>query len=360
MPRIELIPARRARPELRGAYRRAAALWGLSGERTMAMQILQCFAHRPHFVEEIARGYHYVGWGGHLPRTVRETVAVWVSRENECFYCLTAHAAVLQAAGMKSEKALRFAEGELRAEELQPGELAIAELVHKSVIAPARLEPQHLAKLVGVYGQNGALELVAVLVSFHFINRIADLVGIRSELPLIQRRWARLRRLGVRLQGRMMGRMLDLSNREIEVDTRAALREANEVLGPLPGGYKAVLDLPNVAAFLAGVARITRQLDPVMVERVSEMVADALPTCEAEAVGFHARPSDPIEALAFVGTRYAVRTSDAMVTAVREKYGYGDPELTDLFYAISMRNALERMHRLLAKPLPRSWSLRKA
>jgi hypothetical protein len=53
-----------------------------------------------------------------------------------------------------------------------------------------------------------------------------------------------------------------------------------------------------------------------------------------------------------VGTRYPVRTTDAMLDAVRQKTGYGDPEILDLFYSISMRNALERMNRLMAGPLP--------
>ncbi len=86
MARIELIPARRAGPELREAYRHASRLWGRASGPTPALQTLQRFAHRPHYVEEIARGYHYVGWGGSLPRTTRETVAVGVLRENESFY----------------------------------------------------------------------------------------------------------------------------------------------------------------------------------------------------------------------------------------------------------------------------------
>ena len=32
-------------------------------------------------------------------------------------------------------------------------------------------------------------------------------------------------------------------------------------------------------------------------------------------------------------------------------FGYDDAQLTDLFYAISMRNGVERMNRLLAAPL---------
>ena len=101
---------------------------------------------------------------------------------------------------------------------------------------------------------------------------------------------------------------------------------------------------------LTSVAAVVSRLDPSMHEQVSRAVAEALPSCDEEATGFHARPPDPIDALAFVGTRYAVRTTDALVSAVRDKYGYAEPELTDLFYAISMRNGIERMNRLLAEP----------
>jgi hypothetical protein len=86
MPRIELIPARKAGPELRQAYRNTTRLWGAAAGPPMALQIVQCFSQRPHFVEHVARGYHYTGWCGTLPRTVRETVAVLVSRFNDCFY----------------------------------------------------------------------------------------------------------------------------------------------------------------------------------------------------------------------------------------------------------------------------------
>ena len=58
------------------------------------------------------------------------------------------------------------------------------------------------------------------------------------------------------------------------------------------------------------------------------------------------------ELLLDLGTRYLVGTTDTMVDAVRQKTGYGDPEILDLFYAISMRNVSERMNRLMAGPLP--------
>jgi hypothetical protein len=86
MPRIPLIPAHRAGPELKRAYRGVGELWGLRAAPPIAVQIVQCFCHRPRFIEQVALGYRYVGWCGTLPRTVRELAAVLVSRENECFY----------------------------------------------------------------------------------------------------------------------------------------------------------------------------------------------------------------------------------------------------------------------------------
>ena len=312
------------------------------------MQIARCLAHRPQYVEETVKGYHFVSWGGSLPRTLRETVAVWVSRENECSSMLPAHAALLQAAGMKSKLALRFTEGELHEEELSSGELAIAELVHKSVITPALLEPRHLAKVSRTFGVGGAVEIVGVLAAFHLISRVADLIGLRSDLTWVQRHWAWARRLGLRSRGWKLRRSLDLENRKLDIDAAAALLEAHGALGPLPDGYEALLDVPSAAGFLLSMGRIAKQLDPDMLARVTQGVAAALPTDVDEVTGFHERPSDPLDELVFVGTRYAARSTDAMVTAVREKYGYGDAELTDLFYAIGMRNAIERMHRLFA------------
>ena len=251
---------------------------------------------------------------------------------------------------MDARRAVRFAEGELREDDLDRGELAMAELVHKSVVAPARLEPKHLDRLAAAYGVRGAVELTAVLSSFHFINRIADLVGIQSDLPMVQPRFDRVRRVAVRFQGWVMGRMIDMRNQRIELDAGAALAEAEAVLGPFPSGFQVIRSVPNVAGFLTTVSRVVQHFEPEMLEHVTRAVAEALPTCEEEATGFHERPPDPLDALAFVGTRYAVRTTDRMVDDVREKYGYDDARLTDLFYAISMRNALERMNRLLARP----------
>jgi len=254
---------------------------------------------------------------------------------------------------MKASEAHRLAEGELDRESLEPGERVLFDLTRKSVLAPATLGPEDLVPVAAHFGRSGALEIVSMVGSFHFINRIADLVGIQSDLPVVQPRWAGPRKWGVRFQGFLMGRFLDLSNRDVgEVDVAACLSDAERLLGPLPAGWQDLHEAPNVAAFLTTVTAVLSRIDPALTTRIRAAVASALPADEDAATGFHPRPHDPVDALAFVGTRYAVRVTDRMVTAVREKTGHGDPELTDLFYLVGMANAFERMNRLLAAPLP--------
>ena len=86
MPRLTLTPPRRARGELARAYRATADLWGGAGLPTVAVQIVQCFSPRPHYVEPIGLGYYYTGWCARTPRPWIESLAVLVSRYNDCFY----------------------------------------------------------------------------------------------------------------------------------------------------------------------------------------------------------------------------------------------------------------------------------
>lgn len=82
-----MIPHSKAGAELRRVYRDSYALWGAGNAAPpFALEIMQCFAHRPVLLKAMAEGYYYAGWCGTLPRTTRELVAVIVSRENECFY----------------------------------------------------------------------------------------------------------------------------------------------------------------------------------------------------------------------------------------------------------------------------------
>jgi hypothetical protein len=220
--------------------------------------------------------------------------------------------------------------------------------------APAHLSPRDLAPLRAVAG-DGALDYVLVLGSFHFINRIADLLDVDPDAPLPEalRRFELVRRLGVRIASRILARM-DLANRTDPTSYAEAVRRAAPLversLGrPVGDALARLAERPKLVEVLA-LALAERDerstLDRATLTRVQRTVEDALPRSLDDSTGFHARPADPVEAFAFVGTRYPARTTLAMVDALR-RAGWGDLGILDLAIAIADANNWARMHRLL-------------
>ena len=220
-------------------------------------------------------------------------------------------------------------------------------------VAPARLTPGDLAPVRAIAG-DGALDYVLVLGSFHFINRIADLLGVDPQaVPEALRRFEIVRRIGVRIAARLLARM-DLANRAYAPSYEAALESAaplveralgrpvGETLAPLRPRPKMI----EVLALALAERDERSTLDRGTLARVQRTVEDALPQSLEDSTGFHARPKDPVEAFAFVGTRYPARTTPVMVEALRQG-GWDDVGILDLAIAVADANNWARMHRLL-------------
>lgn len=236
---------------------------------------------------------------------------------------------------------------------MTPLDRALIALARKAHEEPARLTPADLDPVRTLTG-DGALDYALVLCSFHFINRIADLLHVDPEaLPAPLRRFELLRRLTVRVAGLLLARM-DLSNREYTVSYEQALAKAAPALGgavevPLEDQLQLLRSRPKLveALQLAAEERDTRtSLDRPTLGRIHHTVERALPGNVNEATGFHPRPPDPVEAFAFVGTRYAYRTTEEMIRALRNS-GYGDLGILDLAVAVADANQWARLHRLL-------------
>jgi hypothetical protein len=155
----------------------------------------------------------------------------------------------------------------------------------------------------------------------------------------------------------MLGRM-DLRNRPYATtwsDGLAALdavvlrahgrRLDEDALGPLRARPR-VLEVLRLA-LEEHTDRST--LERPALARVQRVVEDALPGERTAAEGFHARPTDPVEAFAFVGTRYARRTTPAMIDALRAA-GFDDLGILDLAIAVADANQWARQRRLLGLP----------
>lgn len=231
-------------------------------------------------------------------------------------------------------------------------ERALATLVRRATDAPAALGPHDLGPLRALVG-DGALELALVLATFHFVNRVADQLGVRPDgpWPASARRVEPVRRTAVRLMSLLM-RRIDLRPRPYAgsyADACAAFaaavgRDVGAALAPLRPRPQLV-----EACRLMVDDRRRSSLDAATLARVDAVVASALPHDADDVHGFPPRPADPVDAFAFVGTRWAARTTPAMVDALRAA-GMDDLGILDLAIAVADANAWARLWRLLALP----------
>ena len=244
-----------------------------------------------------------------------------------------------------------------RAADATDVELALIALVRKAHEEPKLLTPQDLKPLKALVG-DGAIDYALVLASFHFINRIADLLHVDSEaLPEGLRRFEFLRRMATRVAATMMRKTMDLDNRRYEHSFDQVVAEvAPLVEGTVPGllgdALAPVRSRPKLVEALRHMIEereVRSSLDRDVIATVHRTVEQYLAESAEDVTGFHPRPSDPVEAFAMVGTRYAARTTAAMVDALRDA-GYDDLGILDLAIAIADANSWARLHRLLGLP----------
>jgi alkylhydroperoxidase family enzyme len=192
-----------------------------------------------------------------------------------------------------------------------------------------------------------------VIAAFHFINRIADLLHVDPEaLPAPLRRFEWLRRLAERATVVVLSRMsLEVRAYDTTFD-QALARVASRVevarTRPVADVFAPLQSRPKLVEVteLALAERDDRSsLDRATVGRVHRTVEHALPRGPADLEGFHLRPTDPVGAFAFVGTRYAYRMTDAMIGALRAA-GYDDLGILDLAIAVADANQWARFYRL--------------
>jgi len=233
-----------------------------------------------------------------------------------------------------------------------PLERELITLIKKSFETPARLKPSDLDLLRKIVGDD-ALDYLLVIATFHFVNRIADLLDVPLEgLPRPLRRFGFLRRLTRRVAGVLLAKM-DLANREYRLTYDNALTNLQSGLTitseiELESALAAFKPRPKLVEVfhLLIVERDSRSsLDRKILAKIHAAVEKALPASVIDAQGLHPVPDDPIEAFAFVGTRYAYRTTKRMINGLRQ-IGYDDLGILDLAIAVADANLWARIYRL--------------
>lgn len=136
--------------------------------------LFQTYAHHPPLLEANWHKVKRVMLEGRLTRKAKEAIAVLVSRDNGCNYCIAAHEGALQAIGVSSEE-IRAIETDLEQADFSPKERALIQFARKANIAPLRIADEEL-QVVRQAGASDAeiIEALGVMEVFTAFNKFLD------------------------------------------------------------------------------------------------------------------------------------------------------------------------------------------
>ncbi|MEO7910164.1 MAG: peroxidase-related enzyme [Roseiflexaceae bacterium] len=116
-----------------------------------------------------------------LTKAEREMIAVAVSAQNHCFYCLTSHGAVLRIRA-KDEVLADTIAANYRAADLTPRQRAMLDLAVKVTGDSAAIADQDLAVLRD-YGftDEDIMDIIQTAALFNYSNRVASALDLRPN-----------------------------------------------------------------------------------------------------------------------------------------------------------------------------------
>jgi len=154
----------------------------LRRERGRVSNILKVHSLRPSALAHHLDLYMGLLFGsGGLSRAQREMIAVVVSRENECEYCVSHHREAL-AKYVKDPHLLKQVCSDYRQAELPPGDRALLDYAAKLTASPAAVEESEVVTLRRRgYTDEDILLANLIVAYFNFVNRIALGLGVEHS-----------------------------------------------------------------------------------------------------------------------------------------------------------------------------------
>ena len=137
-----------------------------------------------------------------LPRAIKETIAVVVSKANACRYCVTAHTIFLKALGY-SDKQIEQNTARAEAANLDSATRALLDFAEKATLAAGSIRDDEVRALTAAgYSEAQVLEATAIVAFFNGINRLVDVLGVEPDL---------LMEMGVRLPPPIVRQVIKIS-----------------------------------------------------------------------------------------------------------------------------------------------------
>ena len=143
--------------------------------------LFRTYAHHPALLEANWRKVKNLMMQGELTRRAKEAIAVLVSKDNGCDYCVAAHEAALRAIGVSAEE-IRAMEQDLEKTDFDRKEKALIEFAHRANIAPLRVEDDEVKALKRLGASDGEIvEALGAMELFTGFNKFLDTLQVEID-----------------------------------------------------------------------------------------------------------------------------------------------------------------------------------
>jgi alkylhydroperoxidase family enzyme len=295
------------------------------------------------------------------------------------------HLSFLQAAGMPTQTARVLEQQPTRAA-LEDDLQTLIGLAVRVTEQPDQVSPAEItAAAAAAWSPVEYLDAVAVMIGFNLVTRVANALGVDSDLVPTLRRHNKTRRLTLKVLTLLLRRFVDLRPRQVPLrpaaENLAALQQLFGEIGfePLPEIFHALADAPRIletqreeieALFRRGQPAGRIELDPYrfmttglvtlaqigapgLREAVAHWVrrhGEALPDdLLAKAQQAPARGADQVMLILRFArdvTRWSYRITPERIEELR-RAGLRDEDILDLVCTVALWNALGRLEILL-------------
>ncbi len=177
MSRIVPLEPRQASGETADIFREIASAFG------MVPNLFRTAAHHPPLLRANWNKVQAVMMEGDLSRKVKETIAVLVSKDNGCDYCVAAHSASLRAIGLSREEIAGIIENPGKSD-FTAKENALIHLARGANLAPRRIAEEQFQTLrdLGVTDAE-IVEALGVMELFVGFNKFLDSLKVEMDFP---------------------------------------------------------------------------------------------------------------------------------------------------------------------------------
>ena len=143
--------------------------------------LFRAYANHPPLLEANWLKVKKVMMEGTLSRKVKETIAVLVSKDNGCNYCVAAHETALQSVGISTEE-IRTIELDLASADFTEKELALILFARKANSSPLQVTDKEVEKLRASGASNAEIvETLGVMELFTSFNKFLDSLQVEID-----------------------------------------------------------------------------------------------------------------------------------------------------------------------------------